>query len=447
MSTQCVAKLFSTHIGIDLGTANCLVYVRDLGIVLNEPSVVAIKESTHEVLNVGSEAKSMLGKCPGNIRAIRPMKDGVIADFEITEEMLRYFIQKAIRYVPWRKRLLSPRVLVAVPSGITEVEKRAVKDSAKRAGAKLLAGEEAVRISRNGDGFTVMTASGKEIHTGKLIIATGGLSYPATGSTGDGYAWAAGLGHKIRQCFPSLTAIVPAGYKTVSCKSSAPGHIDRAAPLAGLGKSLAGNSLKNISLTVRINGDIAAEEFGDMDFTDGGIEGPVGFKVSRKCVKAIMNGSKTVISLDLKPAVETDVLERRINSLAKDIEADPRSRNKRADAKFRVLLGKLMPGTLIDGFLKCNRDAGTDNLAGLLKNWEFPVAGYVGYERCVVTAGGVSTDEVSAKTMESKLVPGLYFAGEVLDIDGDTGGYNLQCAFSTGFLAGRSAAASRSSRA
>ena len=322
-----------------------------------------------------------------------------------------------------------------------------LQKTVKRAGAKLLANEEAVRISRNGDGFTVMTASGKEIHTGKLIIATGGLSYPATGSTGDGYTWAAGLGHKIRQCFPSLTAIVPAGYKTVSCKSSAQGHIDRTAPLTGLGKSLAGNSLKNISLTVMINGDIAAEEFGDMDFTDGGIEGPIGFKVSRKCVKAIMNGSKTVVSLDLKPAVESDVLERRINSLTKDIEADPRSRNKSADAKFRVLLGKLMPGTLIDGFLKCNRDAGTDNLAGLLKNWEFPVAGYVGYERCVVTAGGVSTDEVSAKTMESKLVPGLYFAGEVLDIDGDTGGYNLQCAFSTGFLAGRSAAASRSSRA
>lgn len=122
MSTQCLAKMFSTHIGIDLGTANCLVYVRDKGIVLNEPSVVAIKESTREVLNVGSEAKSMLGKCPGNIKAIRPMKDGVIADFEITEEMLRYFIQKAIRTVPWRKRLLHPRVLVAVPSGITEVE-------------------------------------------------------------------------------------------------------------------------------------------------------------------------------------------------------------------------------------------------------------------------------------------------------------------------------------
>ena len=135
MSTQCLAKMFSTDIGIDLGTANCLVYVRDMGIVLAEPSVVAIKESTRQVLNVGSEAKSMLGKCPCNIRAIRPMKDGVIADFEITEEMLRYFIQKAIRTVPWRKRLLHPRVLVAVPSGITEVENRAVKASAKRAGA------------------------------------------------------------------------------------------------------------------------------------------------------------------------------------------------------------------------------------------------------------------------------------------------------------------------
>ena len=135
MGTQRLSKFFSTDIGIDLGTANCLVFVRDKGIVLSEPSVVAIRENTREVLSVGSEAKSMLGKTPGNIRAIRPMKDGVIADFEITEEMLRYFIQRAIRAVPYRQQLLPPRVLVAVPSGITEVENRAVKDSAKRAGA------------------------------------------------------------------------------------------------------------------------------------------------------------------------------------------------------------------------------------------------------------------------------------------------------------------------
>ena len=163
MSTQCLAKMFSTDIGIDLGTANCLVYVRDKGIVLAEPSVVAIKESTRQVLNVGSEAKSMLGKCPCNIRAIRPMKDGVIADFEITEEMLRYFIQKAIRTVPWRKRLLHPRVLVAVPSGITEVENRAVKDSAKRAGAGEVVLVEEPMAAAVGVGLPVAEPAGSMI--------------------------------------------------------------------------------------------------------------------------------------------------------------------------------------------------------------------------------------------------------------------------------------------
>ena len=163
MSTQCLAKMFSTDIGIDLGTANCLVYVRDMGIVLAEPSVVAIKESTRQVLNVGSEAKSMLGKCPCNIRAIRPMKDGVIADFEITEEMLRYFIQKAIRTVPWRKRLLHPRVLVAVPSGITEVENRAVKASAKRAGAGEVVLVEEPMAAAVGVGLPVAEPAGSMI--------------------------------------------------------------------------------------------------------------------------------------------------------------------------------------------------------------------------------------------------------------------------------------------
>jgi rod shape-determining protein MreB len=124
-------SLFSNDIGIDLGTANSLVYVRDQGIVLREPSVVAIQAGTNNVLAVGNEAKMMLGRTPGNIVAIRPMKDGVIADFEITEAMLRYFIQKV-----HHKKLIAPRVVVAVPSGITEVEKRAVKDSVMHAGAR-----------------------------------------------------------------------------------------------------------------------------------------------------------------------------------------------------------------------------------------------------------------------------------------------------------------------
>ncbi len=125
-------SIFSNDIGIDLGTATTLVYMRERGIVLEEPSVVAVLADTNKVLAVGLEAKRMLGRTPGNIRAIRPMKEGVIADFEITEEMLRYFIQR----VRNRSKVVPPRVLVAVPSGITEVETRAVKESAIRAGAR-----------------------------------------------------------------------------------------------------------------------------------------------------------------------------------------------------------------------------------------------------------------------------------------------------------------------
>ncbi|MBX9577218.1 MAG: rod shape-determining protein [Chthoniobacterales bacterium] len=124
--------IFSTDIGIDLGTANTLVYLKDHGVVLREPSIVAVKAGTTQVLAVGEEAKRMLGRTPGNITAIRPLKDGVIADFEITEAMLRHFITKA----HGTRRLIRPRVVIAVPSGITEVEKRAVKDSALHAGAR-----------------------------------------------------------------------------------------------------------------------------------------------------------------------------------------------------------------------------------------------------------------------------------------------------------------------
>ncbi|MFH0876597.1 MAG: rod shape-determining protein [Candidatus Omnitrophota bacterium] len=126
--------LFSNDMGIDLGTATTLVYVKGEGIVLCEPSVVALKKgaTVNRVLAVGDEAKNMLGRTPGNILAIRPMKDGVIADFDITEAMLRYFIKKVHR----RRVLVSPRMVIAIPSGITEVERRAVKDSAMRAGAR-----------------------------------------------------------------------------------------------------------------------------------------------------------------------------------------------------------------------------------------------------------------------------------------------------------------------
>jgi len=127
-----ILGLFSNDMGIDLGTATTLVFVKGEGVVLCEPSVVAIERGTSHILAVGEEAKRMLGRTPGNIVAIRPMKDGVIADFEITEAMLRYFIKK----VHHRRVLVRPRIVIAIPSGITEVEKRAVKDSAERAGAR-----------------------------------------------------------------------------------------------------------------------------------------------------------------------------------------------------------------------------------------------------------------------------------------------------------------------
>lgn len=307
--------------------------------------------------------------------------------------------------------------------------------AAKEAGAEILCGKSVSKVTRNEDepSFTVRCEDEASYSCSKLIICTGGLSYPKTGSTGDGYGWAEGMGHSIRPLFPSLTAIVPEGYK------DGKGHIDRSLPLSETGKSLCGNQLKNVGLSLIVDGNEAQNEFGDLDFTDGGIEGPIGFKVSRKCVNAIINGSKVTAVIDLKPAVDQEDLHVRIGTLWNEISKDKRNVNKLYKDRFRILLTKVLPMSLIPAFTRMNPNADHKTLAKDLKNWKMGIAGYVGYERCVVTAGGVSLDEVTAKTLESKLVPGLYFAGEVLDLDADTGGYNLQTAFSTGYLAGISA--------
>ncbi len=156
-------SLFSNDIGIDLGTANSLVYVRDRGIVLREPSVVAIQAGTTNVLAVGEEAKRMLGRTPGNIVAIRPMKDGVIADFEICEKMLRYFIQRV-----HQRRFAKPRMVICVPSGITGVEQRAVMEAAEYAGARKAYIIEEPMAAAIGAGLPVSEPSGS------LIVDIGG---------------------------------------------------------------------------------------------------------------------------------------------------------------------------------------------------------------------------------------------------------------------------------
>jgi len=340
--------------------------------------------------------------------------------------------------------------------------------AAESAGAEILCGKEVEEISRlaalarndsEEGSFSLTCTDGSVFTCRKLIICTGGLSYPKTGSTGDGYRWAGEAGHKVRPLFPSLTAIVPRGYKDLSTRPSASlemigkqggktaaremtgrGHSHRSEPLSEIGEMLCGNQLKNVGLRVFIDGNEAQDEFGDMDFTDGGIEGPIGFKVSRKCVNAIVNGSKVSVLLDMKPAVDLEDLQVRIQTLWNEVSKDKRNAQKLYKDRFRILLTKVLPMSLIPAFVKLNPNADHKTLAKTLKNWKFEIEGYVGYERCVITAGGVSLDDITPKTLESKLVPGLYFAGEVLDLDADTGGYNLQTAFSTGYLAGISSA-------
>ena len=373
--------------------------------------------------------------------------------------------------------------------------------TAENAGAEISCGKNVMEILHtdscsDGDkdtevegSFMLKCSDGSTYSCRKLIICTGGLSYPATGSTGDGYRFATTFGHSIKTLFPSLTAIVPANYKIIenaddkagrlidgigifpppgrgrerlgkwssgplqraatvgragtngvnSLPADTNGHINRNTPLSDFGKSLCGNQLKNVSLSLIIDGNTSQEEFGDLDFTDGGMEGPVGFKVSRKCVNAIINGSKVTAVLDLKPAVELDDLKNRIMRTWDKICKDRRNATRQYKDRLKILLGKLMPMSLIPAFVKAHPNVDHKTLAKALKGWKFEIAGYVGYERCVITAGGVSCEEVTAKTLESKLIPGLYFAGEVLDLDADTGGYNLQTAFSTGYLAGISA--------
>ncbi len=170
---------FSNDIGIDLGTANTLVNVKDHGIVLREPSVVAVRAGTNEVLAVGDDAKRMLGRTPGNIVAIRPLRDGVIADFEVTEAMLRHFIRK----VHNSRRMAHPRVVIAVPSGITEVEKRAVKESAQQAGAREVYLIEEPMAAAIGVGLPVQDASGNMVvdigggTTEVALISLSGIVY------------------------------------------------------------------------------------------------------------------------------------------------------------------------------------------------------------------------------------------------------------------------------
>lgn len=283
--------------------------------------------------------------------------------------------------------------------------------TAERQGVSIMTSACVSNVTKKETGFTVTLADGRKTECRTLVMATGGLSYPATGSTGDGYAMAETLGHRTTPLFPALTALVPENYPA----------------------SLQGISLKNVGVALIDSDNTVQTEFGDLDFTDGGIEGPIGFKVSRRAVKSLVNGGKVFLDLDLKPALAAEELSSRID---REISQGKYSRS----TPVQSVLNGFMPHALVAPFMADHKGLDLAGIPAALKSWRFRIVSYVGYRRAVVTAGGIDMAQINQKTMESKLTDGLFFAGELLDLDADTGGYNLQIAFSTGHLAGYKAA-------
>ena len=263
-------------------------------------------------------------------------------------------------------------------------------------------GHFVVEILHSGDRMRM-----DEIVAPYVIVATGGLSYPVTGSTGDGYRIARSLGHTVTATVPSLVALVPVSYNL----------------------SLSGLTLRNVSLSLMVDGGEVQNEFGELTFTADGLEGALGFRVSRRAVMALEDGKKVEAVIDLKPAVPVTELKARVE------------REFTPGIQLSRFLERFLPLQAVKPFMDANPSLNIQNLPVRLKCWKLQIKGHAGYRRAVITAGGVSLKEISRKTMESKSVRGLYFIGEVLDLDTDTGGYNLQIAFSTSAAAVRAVAA------
>ncbi|MFZ4411643.1 MAG: NAD(P)/FAD-dependent oxidoreductase [Bacteroidales bacterium] len=250
----------------------------------------------------------------------------------------------------------------------------------------------------------------------KVIIATGGASYPATGSTGDGYRLAKRVGHTVTPIRPALVPLETKG---------------------NTAQELQGLSLKNVKASIWIDGKKKGDEFGEMMFTHFGITGPIVLTLSRKFSLEIQAKKQIICSIDLKPALDDPKLDAR---LLRDL-------NEHGKMKFQSVLKLWLPGKLaslagdllkISGDKLCHQISAEERkrIRLWLKDFRFEITGSRSFSEAIITAGGVELKEVDAKTMESKIIKGLFFAGEVLDLDADTGGYNLQIAFSTAWLAG-----------
>lgn len=263
-----------------------------------------------------------------------------------------------------------------------------------------------------------VVSNGQNFLCNNIIMATGGKSYPATGSNGEGYELARHAGHTVVKARPALVPLETEG--------------DIAQKLQGL-------NLKNVRATVWVNGKKKADDFGEMIFTHFGLSGPIILTLSREVVAELQNKNRVDVVIDLKPALDEQKLD---NRLIRDL-------NEHGNKKLINIFRLWLPASMVPVFIEilnidtekeCNQVSSKERkqILHLLKNFSFKISGNRSFKEAIITSGGISTNEISQKTMESKVVKGLYFAGEMIDLDAETGGYNLQIAYSTGWLAGNS---------
>lgn len=284
--------------------------------------------------------------------------------------------------------------------------------------------EVAKILTEDGNVTGIEGKNGEKILADKVILATGGKSYPVTGSTGDGYRMAKMLGHTVTELKPSLVPLTTSGNSRVLCQQ------------------MQGLSLKNVAIKIKNENKIIYEDFGEMLFTHYGVSGPVILSASAiliryKNIDELLKENKIKLYIDLKPALDEEKLDNRI---LRDFEE---LKNK----QFKNSLDKLLPRKMIEPIItligispekRINEITKEERrkIVKVLKNFELTLNGFRSIEEAIVTKGGISIKEINPKTMESKIINGLYFAGEIIDLDAFTGGFNLQIAWSTGYSAG-----------
>jgi predicted Rossmann fold flavoprotein len=313
-------------------------------------------------------------------------------------------LERGGRYFPTSNK--SSDVLSALLNWVSELD------------VEIRCGEKVEKIVTENNQVQGVISNGKFIQANRVILATGGKSYPATGSSGDGYELAKQAGHSVVPARPALVSLETEG---------------------NVAQKLQGLNLKNAKAVVWVNGKKAGDDFGEMLFTHFGLSGPIILTLSRIVVDELQKKNNVEITIDLKPALDEKKLD---NRLIRDL-------NEHGKKKLGNIFRNWLPSSMIPVFIElleidsekeCHQVSSAERkkIRYLLKNLRFKITGHRSFKEAIITAGGIPTKDIYPKTMESKFIKGLYFAGEIIDLDAETGGYNLQIAWSTGWTAGHS---------